>query len=97
MLKGLVPPREVGRRCQDRGEPLAEALLRFASESIGDWFSFVGEVLACAEAMLSKSASESTEASRECGCGDSNLKASEDRCRLRRLERGEGVFAGDDF
>jgi hypothetical protein len=79
------------------GEPLADALFRFVSESIGDWFSFVGEVLACMEAMPSKSASESTEASRECGCGDSSRRASEERCKLRRLERGEGVFAGEDF
>lgn len=97
MLNGLVPPRDVGRLCHDSGDARVEALLRFASESMGDWFSLVGEVLAWADAMLSRSASESTEASRECGWGDSSLRASEERCRLRRLERGEGVFAGEDF
>ena len=47
--------------------------------------------------MLSRSASESTDASRECGCGESSLSASEERCRLRRFARGEGVLAGEDF
>ena len=97
ILNGLVPPREVGLLCHASGEPLAEVLPRFASASKGDWFSLVGEVLAGADVMLSRSASESIEASRERDCGESSLRASEERCRLRRFARGEGVLAGEDF
>lgn len=75
-----------------------EPLVRFVSASMGAWFSLLGDMASC---MLSVPASVSgsieSRGSRAEDLGESSLKASEDRCRLRRLDRGEGVLAGEDF
>lgn len=74
----------------------------FASVSAGGSFSFVGDV---ESAMVSAAVLPSSRSgprvgsgvfSLDAGAGDSSFNASV-RWMLRRLDRGEGVFAGDDF
>jgi hypothetical protein len=67
------------------------------STSRGDSFSLVAEELKSIVASGFASGEPDCEALPSLdGPGESSLNASE-RCMLRRLERGEGVFAGDDF
>lgn len=69
----------------------------FVSTSEGASFSFVGEELRSIEVSGFASGSADSELLRSLeNLGESSFNASV-RCTLRRLERGEGVFAGDDF
>lgn len=100
MLSGRTPPRDLGRCCHDSVPLRVGVDAGFVSVSTGDWFSLVGEVeFAMVSAFSWTSRSEPRVGSGVFsldGAGDSSFNASV-RWTLRRLERGEGVFAGDDF
>lgn len=98
------PPRDLGRCCHDRVPDRARAAAGLVSVSSGESFSLVGDV---EFAIVSAGSSTSTSAAAAGGrvgsgvfsldaAGDSSFNASE-RWMLRRLARGDGVFAGDDF
>lgn len=99
MLNGRLPPRELGLRCQDKGEALAGGVFvapGFVSESKGASFSLLGDD---EKAIASVSCSGSGDGLRALSglvAGDSSFNASEIWI-LRRLERGDGVWTGDDF